>query len=286
MMKKAIFLVLLAATALSVYAQPEKDIEIWPGEVPGKEKPKAAAVAKAHDDGVTRVSEVTNPLLEVFVPDGETTPKGAVIVFPGGGYNILAIDKEGYEVAEWFNKQGYMAFVLQYRVPRKREGALMDAQRAIRVVRENAGKFNIDPNKIGVLGFSAGGSLAARLSTRYQDVIYAPIDKTDSLSCRPDFSILIYPAYLDGGEDRSITPELKVTGDTPPMFLFVAADDRHANSSLVMTQALRDQEVPVELHILPKGGHGFGMRKGSVAGVTWPPLVTTWLNNYIIDDKH
>ena len=124
------------------------------------------------------------------------------------------------------------------------------------------------------------------LSTRYQDVIYAPIDKTDSLSCRPDFSILIYPAYLDGGEDRSITPELKVTGDTPPMFLFVAADDRHANSSLVMTQALRDQEVPVELHILPKGGHGFGMRKGSVAGVTWPPLVTTWLNNYIIDDKH
>ena len=163
------------------------------------------------------------------------------------------------------------------------EGALMDAQRAIRIVRSKAKAYNINPDKIGVLGFSAGGSLAARAATRYEDQTYPLVDEMDSLSSKPNFSVLIYPAYLDRGENNSITPELKVTEETAPMFLFVAADDTHANSSLVMTQELRAKNVLVELHVVPQGQHGYGMRKGNPAAETWPTLAESWLKKYIIN---
>ncbi len=264
------------------FSQYATQISLWPSEVPGEETPKAKPVVQIDQKGVIeRLLVVTNPMLEVYQPQ---KPNGsAILIFPGGGYNRLAIKKEGYEIAEWLSKLGYTAFVLQYRVPDKQEGALMDAQRAIRIVRSKAQGYGIDPDKIGVLGFSAGGSLAARSATRYEDQTYPLVDEMDSLSSKPNFSVLIYPAYLDQGENNSITPELRVTEETAPMFLFVAADDTHANSSLVMTQELRAKNVLVELHVVPKGQHGYGMRKGNPAAETWPTLVESWLKKYVIN---
>lgn len=276
-------LLVLALTLLShtLLAQEREIIELWPGKVPGEEKPKAPAVSSPEDNGeIVKITEVTNPLLEVFPAE---KPNGAaVIINPGGGYYILAIDKEGYEIAEWFNRQGITAFVLHYRVPQKQEGALQDIQRAIRVVRSQASKRGLDPDNIGTLGFSAGGSLSARASTRYDDKVYDNVDAADDLSARPDFTMLIYAAYLDKGPENSITPEIKVTENTPPTFLFVSADDKHANSSLVMTQQLREHEVPVELHVVPEGKHGYGLRPGNPAAETWPLLAEKWIEKFVI----
>jgi acetyl esterase/lipase len=265
---------------MSLNAQSPEKIELWPARVPGEEKPKSEArFTDNRDRNVTRIAEVTNPLLEVYRP--ATSNGAAVVICPGGGYNILAIDLEGYEVAEWLAGLGYTAFVLQYRVPQKQEGALQDVQRAIRLVRSQAGKYGIDADKIGVLGFSAGGSLAARASTRFNDKTYTAMDATDQLSARPEFSVLIYPAYLDQGENLTLTPELKISEETPPMYIFATADDKYANSSLVMTQALREHEIPVELHILPAGGHGYGLRKGSEAAEFWPERAEKWLLKWV-----
>ncbi|MBI0400077.1 alpha/beta hydrolase [Cyclobacterium marinum] len=259
-------------------AQTDELIHIWPGKVPGETTAKKPAVITDNNSGgVTRLTDVTDPTLKVFLPDEKVNNGAAVIVCPGGGYKILAIDKEGYEVAEWLNTLGYTAFVLEYRVPQKQNGALNDIQRSIRIVRSGANEWNLDPNKIGVIGFSAGGSLAARAGTRYKEETYIAQDATDKVSPKPDFAMLIYPAYLDKGENRSLTPELKVDENTPPMFLFSTADDAHANSALVMATALRDNKIPVALHLLPTGGHGYGLRTGNPAGETWPALAETWL---------
>lgn len=222
-------------------------------------------------------------MLEVFEPDESVKNGVGVIIFPGGGYYILAVEHEGYEVAQYFADLGYTAFVLQYRVPQKQQGALMDAQRALRIVRERATHWGIDKNKIGVLGFSAGGSLAARALTLYDQKTYDNIDKTDEYSAKPNFAVMIYPAYLDKGENRSLTPELKVDSLVGPAFLFATADDKHANSSLVMAQALRNAGAKVELHLLPVGGHGYGLRKGKRAAETWPVYAHEWLKEFILD---
>jgi acetyl esterase/lipase len=259
-------------------AQNHEVIHLWPENVPGEEQPKAEPIYSDDTSGnTTRIAEVTDPTISVFKADPEKKNGCGVIVCPGGGYHILAIDKEGTEIARWLNKLGYTAFVLQYRVPEKQKGALQDLQRAIRLVRSRAESWNIHSDKLGVIGFSAGGSLAARASTRYTDQTYPPVDEKDSLSSRPSFSLLIYPAYLDKGKNNSLTPGLEVTADTPPMFLFSAANDKHANSALVMGSTLRDQKVPVELHIVPAGGHGYGLRPGNKAAETWPRLAEKWL---------
>jgi acetyl esterase/lipase len=266
-----------------VWAQATDTLYLWPDVVPGESEAKHDPVQTSNTKGnVIRLTDVTNPAIIVFEPERSIRNGAGVVVCPGGGYHILAMDKEGYEVAGWLNELGFTAFVLQYRVPDKEDGALMDVQRAIRIVRKKAADWNLDLHKIGVMGFSAGGSLSARAATRYQDNTYVDVDGADELSCRPDFVLLIYPAYLDKGEDRSLTPELKVTAETPPMFLFAAADDSCCgNSGLVMATALRDAKVPVELHILPKGGHGYGLRKGNIAAETWPELAEKWLRNTI-----
>ncbi|CAA6678648.1 MULTISPECIES: alpha/beta hydrolase [unclassified Lentimonas] len=277
---KTVYVTLLCLFLGSIgHAQKDREIlYLWPNSVPGETTAKASPeISDNRRGGVTRISQVTNPALVVYEPSHENRNGAAVIVCPGGGYGILAIDHEGYEVAKWLSELGYTAFVLQYRVPRKRVGALQDAQRAIRMVRGMSERWELDVNRIGILGFSAGGSLSARASTRYQEVLYDPIDALDSVSARPDFSVLIYPAYLDQGKNHVLTPELKLDAETPPMFLFVAADDPHANSSLVMSSALRTAKVPFELHVLPEGGHGYGMRAGHRAAETWPKLCEEWL---------
>ena len=269
---------LLTCSTLSLSSQTREVIHLWPGDVPGEKDAKHPAVRK--DDvkrNIIRLSDVTDPAMVVFRPDSGQSNGTGIIVCPGGAYNILAINLEGYEVAEWLTSLGYTAFVLQYRVPDKKAGALMDAQRAIGIVRANADKWDLDTDRIGIMGFSAGGSLSARLSTLYVNRTYEEVDSSDSFSCRPDFAALIYPAYLDEGNNRRLTPELKVNDRTPPMFIFATADDRYANSALVMAGALRDADVPVELHLLPEGGHGYGLRSGNDAAETWPVLMAKWL---------
>jgi acetyl esterase/lipase len=277
----AIFCLIFSLVVAS-HAQTREIIHIWPEKVPSETAAKHPAIKTDNTRGnVTRLTDITDPTLKVFTPDVGMNNGAAVIVCPGGGYNILAIDKEGYEVAKWLNQLGYMAFVLEYRVPNKQEGALNDIQRAIRWVRDSAAKWELDPDKIGVIGFSAGGSLSARAGTRFNEPSYSPTDAIDLKSPRPDFAMLIYPAYLDKGENRSITPELKVGQDTPPMFIFATADDSHGNSALVMAGALRDHKVPVTLHFLPHGGHGYGLRTGNPAGERWPLLAEKWLKETV-----
>lgn len=268
------------ALSINSFSQKNEIIYLWPGKVPGELKgKKTPGIDTVRKDNVLRYNEITNPAIEVFLPNPKTGNGAAVIICPGGGYNILAYNLEGTEIAAWLNKLGFAAFVLQYRIPNKKEGALQDAQRAIRIVKRDAKRWNINPEKIGIMGFSAGGSLSARASTNFNRKTYSPVDETDSLQCRPAFAMLIYPAYLDQGSNLSLTPELTISKEVPPMFLFQTADDPYGNSVLVMAGAMRNAKLPVELHLLPTGGHGYGLRQGNPAADTWPVLAESWLKN-------
>jgi acetyl esterase/lipase len=277
-MKQISILILAMAVTFNGFAQKMNLVHLWPGKVPGEKAAKHAPIISGDtSNNVMRISEVTDPSYIVFEADPSHNNGSAVLICPGGGYNILAMDLEGYEIAKWLNKSGYTAFVLQYRVPQKPEGALQDAQRALRLIRSEASIYKIDPGKIGIMGFSAGGSLSARASTRFNEKIYPAIDKVDELSAKPAFTMLIYPAYLDNGPNKSLTPELTISSETPPMFIFQTSDDPYGNSALIMAGALRDAKVPVELHIYPEGGHGYGLRPGKLAAVSWTRLAENWL---------
>lgn len=260
---------LLAAPA---WAQ-ESERNIWPDKRPAEVTlEKGKMKQEMGDDGILRIQQMPVPTLQKFPV--VKSPKGkVVIVCPGGGYQILAVNHEGTEIAQWLNALGYTAYVLRYRVPDNREGALQDVQRAIRIARaENPGK------QVGVMGFSAGASLTARAATRFQLPSYTATDETDAQSARPDFAALIYPAYMDEGEHHTLTPELTITEQTPPFFVFQTADDRYGNSALVISQALRNHKIPVQLHIYEKGGHGYGLRANlAEAASKWPKLMEEWL---------
>lgn len=260
---------LLAAPACAQ----ENERSIWPDKQPAEVTlEKGKMKQEMGDDGILRIQQMPVPTLQKFPV--VKSPKGkVVIVCPGGGYQILAVNHEGTEIAQWLNALGYTAYVLRYRVPDNREGALQDVQRAIRIARaENPGK------QVGVMGFSAGASLTARAATRFQLPSYTATDETDAQSARPDFAALIYPAYMDEGEHHTLTPELTITEQTPPFFVFQTADDRYGNSALVISQALRNHKIPVQLHIYEKGGHGYGLRANlAEAASKWPKLMEEWL---------
>lgn len=273
MLKRLLFAAAASAAALSAMAQyVNKTEELWPREVPGA---KAAKSAPKYDakPGQLYIRTVTNPVLEVYEPAKEARNGEAVIVCPGGAYKFMAYDKEGQEVAQWLAAQGFTAYVLSYRVPDNRPGALQDAQRALRLVRSKG--FS----KVGIMGFSAGASLSCRAATRWHDPAYVPQDEVDRLSCRPDFALLIYPAYLDEGEGGTLTPELSVSAETPAMFVFGNEDDTRygAPSCMNITDAMRRAGAPVELHYFTTGGHGYGMRSG--LGLVWPKLAEQWLKS-------
>lgn len=260
---------LLAAPA---WAQ-ESERNIWPDKRPAEVTLERGKMKQEMgDDGILRIQQMPVPTLQKFPV--VKSPKGKVVVIcPGGGYQILAVNHEGTEIAQWLNALGYTAYVLRYRVPDNREGALQDVQRAIRIARaENPGK------QVGVMGFSAGASLTARAATRFQLPSYTATDETDAQSARPDFAALIYPAYMDEGEHHTLTPELTITEQTPPFFVFQTADDPYGNSALVISQALRNHKIPVQLHIYEKGGHGYGLRANlAEAASKWPKLMEEWL---------
>lgn len=260
---------LLAAPA---WAQ-ESERNIWPDKRPAEVVLKKGKMKQTMgEDDILRIQQMPVPTLQKFPV--VKSPKGkVVIVCPGGGYQILAVNHEGTEIAQWLNALGYTAYVLRYRVPDNRKGALQDVQRAIRIARaENPGK------QVGVMGFSAGASLTARAATRFQSPSYTATDETDTQSARPDFAALIYPAYMDEGEHHTLTPELTITEQTPPFFVFQTADDPYGNSALVISQALRNHKIPVQLHIYEKGGHGYGLRANlAEAASKWPKLMEEWL---------
>jgi acetyl esterase/lipase len=267
-------------------------INLWPGPAPDPVPTNGpeADTTTAKDNLIAgkplvRLGNVSVPTLTLYSPKGEDTG-AAVVVFPGGGYNILAIDLEGTEVCDWLNAKGINCILVKYRVPNtgpymtKSPAALEDAQRALGLVRQHASEWHIDPNRIGVLGFSAGAHLAVALSTHYDKRLYAPIDAADQLSCRPDFAVIVYPGYLADTEHSFLDKlDLHPTAQTPPTFIVQAEDDPvHVENSTTYFLALKAAKVPAELHLYSEGGHGYGLRpQANWPVTTWPARVEEWL---------
>lgn len=233
---------------------------------------------------VLRISDVSEPTLTFYPAPADNNYGATIIVNPGGGYQILAYNLEGTEICKRFNSHGVNCVLVKYRVP-AREGLpryaapLQDLQRAIAYTRSHAAQWNIDPDKIGVMGFSAGAHLSAMASTAYSESTYPAVDESDNVSLRPDFCILIYPAYLDG-DHFSIAPELKVTPETPPTFLVQTEDDSCLlNSSIFYYYALKEAKVPASMHLYPSGGHGYGLRNTGDLVNEWPYRVMDWLRD-------
>jgi acetyl esterase/lipase len=277
-------------------------IALWPGT-----PPDAQSAAGPETVGTTEgeklvggrtwtyVSNVSRPTMTVYSPEGKNTG-AAVLVFPGGGYQILAIDLEGTEVCDWLTSRGITCVLLKYRLPNtgphweakcdcqvypKAPMALEDAQRALRLMRFHAAEWHIDPHKVGVLGFSAGGHLVAATSTRFREHLYVPLDEADKESARPDFGVVLYPGHLWMDEKKfELNPEITVTRDTPPTFIIQAENDNvdSINNSLVYYVALKNAGVPVEIHIYADGKHAFGLRRTKFPITAWPELVEKWLN--------
>lgn len=274
-------------------------IPIWPGAAPDAQ-PAAGPEDYVTGSGpgiagrpVHAVRNVTRPTMTVYSPTSNNTG-AAVVVFPGGGYQILAIDLEGTEICDWLTAKGITCVLLKYRVPNsgmhwedkcqcqlspKSPTALEDAQRTIGLVRFHAAEWRIDPHKIGVLGFSAGGHMVAGTSAHFERS-YAAVDAADKESCRPDFAIALYPGHLWIDEKKfELNPDVHVTEQTPPTFLVQAEDDDEddINHSLVYYIALMNAKVPVEMHLYPHGGHAFGLRRTEQPITEWPLLVEKWL---------
>jgi acetyl esterase/lipase len=264
---------------------------IWPGTPPGatanlppEVNVNAAGTKQMAGRPYVRLGNVSTPTITLFKPTGKNTG-AAVVVFPGGGYQIVAMDMEGSEVCDWLNSIGVTCVLLKYRVPDsgpypKSAAALQDAQRTMGLVRQHAAEWGVDPHRIGVLGFSAGGYLSAAISNIYDKRVYDPLDAADQLSCKPDFSVVIYPGYLALAEQNfAANPAIQPTADTPPTFLLQAEDDPvHVENSLVYFLALKNAKVPAELHLYAQGGHGYGMRPRDLPIMGWPKLVETWLH--------
>jgi acetyl esterase/lipase len=267
-------------------------IPIWPGPVPDAAPVTGPEAATPVENALVAgkpwiaVSNVAQPTVTVYPPSAANTGV-AVVVFPGGGYEVLAIDLEGTEACDWLTSQGITCVLLKYRVPCAHVGpyrdcpaALQDAQRALSLVRSRAAEWRVDPHKIGVLGFSAGGHMVAATSTRFAHRTYAPVDAADRESCRPDFAVALYPGHLAArSKGFALNPDIRVSAQTPPTLLVQAEDDPvdPVENSLVYYAALRKAGVAAELHVFVKGGHAFGLRRTESPITGWPELMKTWL---------
>ena len=276
-----------ATTATADEPPAPRTIDLWPGTPPG-ESGKIGEEKAETKDGITRVSNVSKPTLTVHRPAADKDTGASVVICPGGGYNILATSHEGEDVARWLNTIGVTGIVLKYRIPR-REGtpngspppqALMDAQRALGLVRSKAGDLGIDPRRIGLLGFSAGGHLAAWAATNPEKRTYDPVDDADKVDCRPDFLVLIYPAYLLKKDNVTFADEIHPGSETPPAFLAHAGDDPvTVMSSVQFYLALKRAGVPAELHVYSSGGHGYGMKPINKPVAAWPQRLEDWMRS-------
>jgi acetyl esterase/lipase len=308
--------VVSAQTVLWQPSPGHAQVPIWPAAVPDRQPVAGPEVATTSDKlfagrPVVGVSNVSRPTMTVYSPNGKNAG-AAVVVFPGGGYQELAIDLEGTEVCDWLTSKGITCVLLKYRVtdvgPYPKSGpypespmALEDAQRTVGLVRFHAAQWHIDPHKIGVLGFSAGGHLSAAISTHFERRLYPAVDAADKESCRPDFAVAIYPGHLSrsaaewdakqsagkvvlhypptADKRLALNPYVPVTPETPPTFLLQAEDDHvdNVNDSLAYYIGLKNAGVPVEMHLYAHGGHAFGLRRTKLPITAWPQLVETWL---------
>ncbi len=289
---RCLFLFLLfSCTSSAVGAEPYEVIKLWKGTPPGparevgqetditKETAKLIAGRR-----IIKLANVAAPEAHVFLPQAETQTGSAVIICPGGGYGILAWDLEGTEVAEWLNSIGIAAVVLKYRVPTRQVQPkwlqpVQDAQRTISILRSRAEEFRIKKNRIGILGFSAGGHTAAKTALATERH-YGQQDEFDNASSKPNAAMLIYPAYLNNEDKSGLSDDLVVNKDSPPTFLVHAFNDGiPVEGSLHMALALKKASVPSELHVYDTGGHGYGLRPVKAHPVTsWPERCTAWLD--------
>ena len=306
---KIVTISLLLVSISSIAQAQNQIIPLWEGDPPNYRETGEVTIWDTSD--IVRIRLVQKPDIALFLPSRKNATGEAVIVCPGGGYRILAYDWEGSDIARWLNSRGIAAFVLKYRLPGARnniiphKSPLMDAQRAMRLVRYHAASWNCDPGKIGIMGFSAGGHLASTLSTHYDEGDPTNSDPVERESCRPDFSILIYPvisfdddithsgsktALLGEQPDEELVTyfsnEKQVTGDTPPAILVHSDDDTGvpAENSLAYYKALRARGIPCEMHIYPFGGHGYSLAIGQGHLATWPDRVIQWIK-YITNEE-
>ena len=279
-------LLLASVCRSTIAAEPVKVIDIWQGMPPGESAdigPEVIQPAKADENPPTiRITNISKPTLSVYLSPNEKRNGTSVIICPGGGFNILAWNKEGTEVAEWFNSIGVTAFALKYRCPTGNRSPnwlapAQDAQRAVSLVRSRASEFNIDPSRVGLLGFSAGGMAAGAATIKHATRLYDGSDDVDKTSCRPDFAVLVYPAYFVDKEGQ-LKPEFVIDKATPPMFFAHAFNDGvTCESSVRLFLELKKSGVPSELHVYSTGGHGFGLRPSADAVSTWPKRCEEWL---------
>ena len=281
----------LAGLSLHIASAGPAPIPLWPGPAPKDTGGLAQEVDTTDAQGgvvagkrVIRLGNVSQPTLAFYPAPADKNSGATVVVCPGGGYHILALDLEGTEVAEWLNSIGVNAVLLKYRVParagRERwEAPVEDAQRALGLTRSHAQQWGIDSQRVGVMGFSAGAHLCAVLSSKWHSRTYPPVDAADELSCRPDFALLIYPAYLTASAaNDKLAPELAIAKDTPPTFLVQTQDDGvHVECSVLYYLALKNAKVSAELHLYPDGGHGYGLRASDKTVTSWPKRAEDWL---------
>ena len=274
-----IVLLLLALVSGGVVASdelilvPDKSIALWPDR-PLLENQRYFARRKKN---FTYLIRERSPSLELYKNPGNNKSSPAVVICPGGGYANLAYDLEGTEIAHWLNQQGITALVLRYTVPKKGDTAFEDVQRALGLVRYHAAEWKIQPDNIGIIGFSAGAHLAARLSTNWRQRTYTPIDEADSVNNRPDFTALIYPALISPKNRTQLVPEIRVDEHTPPTFLVQSLDDESITSSQAYYKALKKAHVETEIHLYNQGGHGYGIRPSNYKVSEWPKLYKAWL---------
>jgi acetyl esterase/lipase len=272
-------------------------IDLWPGNTPGDVGINGQETSRIHQSplvGPTRlITNVTKPTLTIYRPPADKNTGTAMLICPGGGYWDLYWELEGEEVAAWLNSLGMTGIILKYRCPRRPGdvkgepplGPQLDAQRAVRLVRSRAAEWGIDPQRIGMVGFSAGGHLALATATGFSKPLYQPIDAVDELSCRPDFAVLCYSGYLKAKEKDEIPPGLRIPAETPPVFLAHASDDKEsyggsdAANSVVMYLALKRAGVPAELHVYATGDHDFGVRQNEKLPSSWTRLCVNWLRS-------
>lgn len=303
-MKTRTFIAVLILSVMTVAnsGAQMKTMDLWPSGIPGIKFNDSYVEKSTTSEGViTRFEKTTNPMLYVYLPPRDKATGTAVLICPGGGYAMLAFGHEGNAIASWLNDNGIAGIILKYRLPSdlimkdKTVGPLQDAQEAIRVIRRNAAAWNIDPAKVGVIGFSAGGHLASTLSTHYTDKVY---DTKDTISARPDFSILIYPvitmdaSFTHAGSRKNLlgdnpsddlvnkySNELQVNEKTPPAFMVHSADDQTVpvKNSIEYYEQLVKFKIPSELHIFQKGGHGYGLGGEKETQSSWPGLCIKWL---------
>lgn len=300
-LRRIILFMFLAMMALPGIAQ-NRVLPLWENDPPNYQEAGEVTIWDTSD--IVRVRLVQQPDIAIFLPSKKNATGEAVVICPGGGYGILAYDWEGSDIARWLSSQGIAAFVLKYRLPGSKsnitpyKSPLLDAQRALRLVRFHSAKWNIDPAKIGIMGFSAGGHLASTLSTHYDGGDSTSTDLVDQVSCRPDFSVLVYPVIsfndeithagskanlLGENPDPELVTlfsnELQVTPDTPPAILIHSEDDQAVpvENSLAYFRALRANEITSELHVYPYGGHGYSLAIGNGHLSTWPDRVIEWI---------